>query len=199
MDRRLAKLIAIHFAPITDGEKLTSSPQKKSFIDLDLDELKRDRAASSERAAASCGRRLGRVAEVKIPPSVKQSRASLIGRMMLKQSMSHLRDAIQLHSAQASLSTMWKSRLRITSPHTACMGRADGTGDRQGSDCRRACRARKQVFRQHCRRPHQWPHRRGQRRCFDIEQAWLERCAVQRCARLPRLQVDCSKATVHDG
>lgn len=42
MDRRLAKLITIHFAPISDGEKLTSSPQKKSFIDLDLDELKRD-------------------------------------------------------------------------------------------------------------------------------------------------------------
>lgn len=43
MDRRLAKLIAIHFAPISDTEKAAASPvAKKSFIDLDLDELKRD-------------------------------------------------------------------------------------------------------------------------------------------------------------
>lgn len=46
MDRRLAKLIAIHFAPINDAEKSSLSPAKKSFgssfIDLDLDELKRD-------------------------------------------------------------------------------------------------------------------------------------------------------------
>uniref|UniRef100_V5E7D5 FYVE-type domain-containing protein n=2 Tax=Kalmanozyma brasiliensis (strain GHG001) TaxID=1365824 RepID=V5E7D5_KALBG len=46
MDRRLAKLIAIHFAPITDAEKSAVGSPKKSlgsaFIDLDLDELKRD-------------------------------------------------------------------------------------------------------------------------------------------------------------
>ncbi|SJX61296.1 related to vacuolar segregation protein PEP7 [Sporisorium reilianum f. sp. reilianum] len=46
MDRRLAKLIAIHFAPVNDAEKLSLSPAKKSlgssFADLDLDELKRD-------------------------------------------------------------------------------------------------------------------------------------------------------------
>lgn len=44
MDRRLAKLIAIHFAPIGDHvEKPGQSPVKKaSFMDLNLDELKRD-------------------------------------------------------------------------------------------------------------------------------------------------------------
>ncbi|TKY84910.1 hypothetical protein EX895_005990 [Sporisorium graminicola] len=46
MDRRLAKLIAIHFAPRHDAEKASLSPAKKSlgssFADLDLDELKRD-------------------------------------------------------------------------------------------------------------------------------------------------------------
>lgn len=46
MDRRLAKLIAIHFSASGDAEKLAMSPAKKSFgaslIDLDLDELKRD-------------------------------------------------------------------------------------------------------------------------------------------------------------
>ncbi|ETS60941.1 hypothetical protein PaG_04867 [Moesziomyces aphidis] len=46
MDRRLAKLIAIHFAPLGGTEKFGLSPSKKSlgssFIDLDLDELKRD-------------------------------------------------------------------------------------------------------------------------------------------------------------
>ncbi|CDW95992.1 hypothetical protein [Sporisorium scitamineum] len=46
MDRRLAKLIAIHFAPTNDAEKASLSPAKKSlgssFADLDLDELKRD-------------------------------------------------------------------------------------------------------------------------------------------------------------
>ncbi|SPO22470.1 related to vacuolar segregation protein PEP7 [Ustilago trichophora] len=43
MDRRLAKLIAIHFAPINDAEKPMQNLAKKSaFMDLDLDELKRD-------------------------------------------------------------------------------------------------------------------------------------------------------------
>ncbi|SNX82607.1 related to vacuolar segregation protein PEP7 [Melanopsichium pennsylvanicum] len=42
MDRRLAKLNAIHFAPINDTEKSPNSSKKSSFIDLDLDELKRD-------------------------------------------------------------------------------------------------------------------------------------------------------------
>lgn len=43
MDRRLAKLIAIHFAPINDTEKADLNLSKRaSFIDLDLDELKRD-------------------------------------------------------------------------------------------------------------------------------------------------------------
>lgn len=46
MDRRLAKLIAIHFAPSNDTEKASLSPAKKllssTFVDLDLDELKRD-------------------------------------------------------------------------------------------------------------------------------------------------------------
>ncbi len=46
MDRRLAKLIAIHFAPISDVEKSSASSPKKgfgsAFLDLDLDELKRD-------------------------------------------------------------------------------------------------------------------------------------------------------------
>lgn len=46
MDRRLAKLIAIHFAPSSDTEQSSLSPTKKSlsssFADLDLDELKRD-------------------------------------------------------------------------------------------------------------------------------------------------------------
>lgn len=46
MDRRLAKLVAIHFAPSSDMEKTSLSPAKNSlnssFADLDLDELKRD-------------------------------------------------------------------------------------------------------------------------------------------------------------
>lgn len=46
MDRRLAKLIAIHFAPLGGTEKSGLSPSKKSLgsslIELDLDELKRD-------------------------------------------------------------------------------------------------------------------------------------------------------------
>lgn len=46
MDRRLAKLVAIHFAPSSDIEKTSLNPTKKSlnssFADLDLDELKRD-------------------------------------------------------------------------------------------------------------------------------------------------------------
>ncbi|SOV06680.1 related to vacuolar segregation protein PEP7 [Ustilago sp. UG-2017a] len=47
MDRRLAKLIAIHFEPVSDTEKSSAGPAAKksfasSFIDLDLDEFKRD-------------------------------------------------------------------------------------------------------------------------------------------------------------
>lgn len=44
MDRRLEKLLAIHFAPISESDKAKEA-KLSSFVDFDLDELKRDPSA----------------------------------------------------------------------------------------------------------------------------------------------------------
>lgn len=81
MDRRLAKLIAIHFAPITDAEKsAVSSPKKSlgsSFIDLDLDELKRDPSSVLRKGGSdlwSSFRARGRGED----PAIRQAEQSIV-------------------------------------------------------------------------------------------------------------------------
>ncbi|SPO21665.1 related to vacuolar segregation protein PEP7 [Ustilago trichophora] len=78
MDRRLAKLIAIHFAPINDAEKLMQSPAKKSaFMDLDLDELKRDPSSVIRKGGSELWtsfRARGRGED----PSIRQAEQSIV-------------------------------------------------------------------------------------------------------------------------
>ena len=78
MDRRLAKLIAIHFAPINDAEKSVPSPAKtSSFIDLDLDELKRDPSSVIRKGGSdlwSSFRARGRGED----PAIRQAEQSIV-------------------------------------------------------------------------------------------------------------------------